>query len=517
MENNSSSARKGFLIVSHFDALVPNPHQSPIPARVSSQDHNDLLLDLTDQPQESESRVAVTTQTPHMLRHEAIQYYPYQTEHSKQLIAEVVDLRAKLPAPFPTPVAFSYANFNTHIWDYPLRDGIRGTVGKELVGAMLSFYFEGAGWEVRVVPNLRQGVVETVPWEGTAYYAVSRLLEEGGQAALLVVVATARELWEHKDRTQPKTLAFAERLRSAGGQILLNEKPFQRGHVVLLCGRGHPPRAATRESLSSSQVGHPQWEFYTFDARRGREAQIVPWYGQTRTEPGYGTNSFSLANDEAEKVDRLFKSISEWSEKDWETLPKFDMPAQIRRRTSAAPAGPYQSTSGTPAQRTRHGGARARSKTPDVRKKIAVQGATPAPNHSQSRQQTPAPVPRVSQAKAKTPTPREPNGRFIASRSTTPVEIPYHPFRGNAANAMPAPTLPSTPLPTLPPTATTQPVAEENETLSYLRQFGLDSLGRLYNKSKGGSVNALEAERVKQLAREVGFEIPEPMKRKRRR
>lgn len=551
MEDESNPAREGSLGFSRFDAAVQYPHgphtPAPVPSQIpdSAEQHDDSTTEPDSQPQNSENHIPINSPVPHMLRHETIQYYPYHTDRPKELLAEIIDIRARLPAPFPTPIAFSYTNFHSNCWGYPQEYGIRSIVGKELVGAMLRFYFPGSKWKFRVLWNEGQSVVRSVPWGGTSYLTVSSVSEHGKgeghadetvedaeeeQIALLAVIATARHFWEHDDRTQPTPLAFAEELRSADGSILLSGKHFQRGHVVFLCDRGAPPRLLTMESLLSSRVGHPRWEFYTFDASREDEAQIVPWFGQTRSKRGYGTNSFSLANDEAEKVHALFESISGWSVEDWEAIPKFEMQPRTRRETPAAKATPVlpQPNDVILAQRTRNGGVRAsRSRISDVRADIAPHAGTatftPAPANSQSILQTPAAMEGPQELAIRTTTPPKSLGVVTASNFTTPVAIPYHPFRGQKAIAAgPAPIRPLIPALTVPPTPALsatlapQPAPEENETMTYLRQFGIDSIGRVYNKAKGGSVGPQESQRVRQLAQGVGYEIPGPTKNRKR-
>ncbi|KAF2790039.1 hypothetical protein K505DRAFT_327830 [Melanomma pulvis-pyrius CBS 109.77] len=229
---------------------------------------------------------------------------------------------------FPKPLALSYQNFLKHYSSLQFTDGTRKEAGSRLVASLLGHYFPKPKFNYWKLDHQEDSLIQSVPAYGTLYWAVT-VSEEDSQVkdtalrrkvmskspldgsmredsvfptekspfVLLVAVVTYTNFLSLPERHVPSRLTFSNNLISkTSDAVVIEGIEYRQGSILILGGKPRP--------LS------PTFEFYNFDVDSKDRTSLVPWFGELESAPGgLGTNMFSLATAEAEKVDRMFKGI----------------------------------------------------------------------------------------------------------------------------------------------------------------------------------------------------------------
>jgi hypothetical protein len=242
--------------------------------------------------------------------------------------------RVKIPSPislWPKPLALQYRNFFRHYTTLTYKDTERMEAGSRLIVSLLDFYFPRRKFQFWRLEYQPKALIQSVPVEGTIYWAVmpddkgclaedtapvsestpevppnenvhvdSTMVQDKNSLVLLVVIVTGTKFLHLPQRLTSSNLKFASGVSTSEGAISIDSTEgakYHRGNVLVLGGTGKP-------KLS------PSWEFYNFDVDRRDSASLTPWFGQLDSAPdSFGTNIFSLATQEVEKVDRMFRGI----------------------------------------------------------------------------------------------------------------------------------------------------------------------------------------------------------------
>ncbi|KAF2007581.1 hypothetical protein P154DRAFT_121444 [Amniculicola lignicola CBS 123094] len=218
--------------------------------------------------------------------------------------AQAPDIEFPSPiAIFPKPLGLSYRNFNAQYNEHA-HDGTRCAAGSALVSAMLLHYFPDPDFSREKI-NVDVSPILTVPdrTNDVAYWLVTRQNVDGtpSEAAageptlpLIVTIITCRRFVDLKERKKPGKLKFAASAIRTDGAILIGDKSFRRGTLIMLAGKTRPL--------------HPGFEFYTFDVDGEDEnAQcLTPWQPDVLG----GKNTVLMGISEVEKVDEVFKNFT---------------------------------------------------------------------------------------------------------------------------------------------------------------------------------------------------------------
>jgi hypothetical protein len=256
-----------------------------------------------------------------------------QTE-PKDLVEVEDEGRVKIPSPislWPKPLALQYRNFFRHYTTLTYKDTERMEAGSRLVVSLLDFYFPRGKFQFWRLEYQPKALIQSVPVEGTIYWAVvpddrgsltedttsvsesplevlpnenenvdSTMAQDKNLLVLLVVIVTETKFLHLPHRLTSTNLKFASGVSTSKGAIAIDSTEgtkYHHGNVLVLGGTGKPKMS-------------PSWEFYNFDVDRGDGALLTPWFGQLESVPySFGTNIFSLATPEAEKVDSMFRGI----------------------------------------------------------------------------------------------------------------------------------------------------------------------------------------------------------------
>lgn len=163
----------------------------------------------------------------------------------------------------------------------------------------------------------------------------------GSSMVLLIAIVTKSDFWKRQERFVPSILHFSGAVVAEHGRIQVGGQNFQRGHVIIVGGQGkrtlgeeeiparptfefytfdagtpfrHPSLATPRQpNSSSSRLGRP--EMRLLSSARSRPAAppgpaMIPWFGGLSSGfGGFETNSFSFADEDAEKVHQMLQGI----------------------------------------------------------------------------------------------------------------------------------------------------------------------------------------------------------------
>jgi hypothetical protein len=221
----------------------------------------------------------------------------------------------------PKPLALQYVNYNKYYKDYKFkmteREGAyyeKLVVGSRLASELLGYYFAAAEFKVVMLGYQLQDFLMGPPLEGVKYFLVLKKHEQTGENAvcLILAVITDPSFTRQSARTTPgQQLRFRPEYLQTNGTLKINNMETLACPVILLTGLKDLQLYKSRQPTRSQQ---PCFEFYVFDAGRKPRATLFPWFGRIRSKAAVGeTNVFTLAVEEAEMVDWMFKAAAKFS------------------------------------------------------------------------------------------------------------------------------------------------------------------------------------------------------------
>ncbi|KAF2704017.1 hypothetical protein K504DRAFT_169119 [Pleomassaria siparia CBS 279.74] len=228
------------------------------------------------------------------------------------------------------PLALHFTSFNKNYTTHQLGDGTRKEAGSMLAGALLEQYFPKSTFNYGRMGAQMESFIETVPetCHGTTWWAVTAREEheavnevkledcemldaprrcgvredsvvtlEGNGLVLLVAIVTGPDFINLGQRTRPSRLQWNKTQTSKqDGAVVVAGSHYRHGNVLILGAKSRPLT--------------PTFEFYNFNVASEEPTALVPWFGQLESAPeGLGTNIFTLAMENAEKLDRMLKGI----------------------------------------------------------------------------------------------------------------------------------------------------------------------------------------------------------------
>ncbi|KAH7126654.1 hypothetical protein B0J11DRAFT_505381 [Dendryphion nanum] len=226
------------------------------------------------------------------------------------------------PIPFFTkPLALNYNNFRKLYHNDSLNDknqdhleitgGTRMEAACFLLRQMLDNYYRAPRFFIYRIWSDYPLLGDCTSQEGFSYLVVvdkqAQAPAPGVETIVLVAIAgVAIGFLSKIARTSTSILRFTRSLIQEDHSFSIDEKnscflahkraDMRTGQVVVLGGKTSPMV--------------PSFEFYNFDSRSTTQHALVPWFGQTRSDPiGVGDYRKPLDEHALEDVDRMFKNM----------------------------------------------------------------------------------------------------------------------------------------------------------------------------------------------------------------